>query len=101
MNTFFKALEEVYALDSRGRFMDAQSIWRTLTHNLHKTTHVDSSDMDKLSKSYVTFILEQSFLRVVRDLLYAFVGTGNPWRDTNSNAMYHREFEQALREDEV
>ena len=23
MNTFFKALEEVYALDSRGRFLDA------------------------------------------------------------------------------
>ena len=38
MNTFFKALKEVYALDSRGRFLDAPSIWRTLTHDLRKTT---------------------------------------------------------------
>jgi hypothetical protein len=29
MNTFFTALEEDYALDSRGRFLDAPSIWRT------------------------------------------------------------------------
>ena len=110
MNTFFKALEEVYALDNRGRFLDAPSIWRTLTHDLRKTTQVDSSDMDKLSESYVAYILEQSFLhpippgdvkQVLKDLLYAFVGTGNPWRDTNSNAMFHQEFEQALREDEV
>jgi len=71
---------------------------------------MDSSDMDKLSESYVAFILEQSFLHPIpqgdvkqmrKDLLYAFVGTGNPWIDTNSNAMFHQEFEQALREDEV
>ena len=110
MNTFLTALEEVYALESRGRFLDAPSIWRTLTHDLRKTTQVDASDMDKLSESYVAFILEQSFLhpipqgdvkQVLKDLLYAFVGTGNPWRDTNSNAMFHQKFQQALREDEV
>ena len=59
MDIFFKALEEVYALDSRGRFLDAPSIWRTITHDLCKTTRVDSSDMDKLSESYVAYILEQ------------------------------------------
>ena len=36
MNTFFKALEEVYAVDSRGRFLDAPAIWRTFTHDLRK-----------------------------------------------------------------
>jgi hypothetical protein len=110
MHIFLAALEEVYALDSKGRFLDAPSIWRTITHDLRKSTRVDSSDMDKLSESYVAYILEQSFLhpippgdvkQVLKDLLYAFVGTGNPWRDTNSNAMFHQEFEQALREDEV
>jgi hypothetical protein len=55
---FLKTLEEVYALDRRGRFLDAPSIWRTLMHDLRKTTQVDSSDMDKLSDSYVAFILE-------------------------------------------
>jgi len=63
---------------------------RTLPHDLRKTTHVDSSNMDKLSESYVAFILEQSFLhpitqrdvkQMLKDLLYAFVGTGNPWRE--------------------
>ena len=39
--------------------------------------------------------------QVLKDLLYAFVETGNPWRDTNSDAMFHQEFEQAQREDEV
>ena len=63
MNTFFKVLEEFYALDSRGRFLDAPSIWRTLTHNLRKTTHVDSSDMDKLSELYAVFILERHELK--------------------------------------
>ena len=81
---FLQGLKEVYALDSRGRFLGAPSIRRTLTHDLCKTTHVDSSDMDKLSESYVAYILEQSFLhlgdvkQVLKDLLYAFVGTGNP-----------------------
>ncbi len=110
MHIFLAALEEVYALDSKGRFLDAPSIWRTITHDLRKSTRVDSSDMDKLSESHVAYILEQSFLhpippgdvkQVLKDLLYAFVGTGNLWRDTNSNAMFHQEFEQALREDEV
>ena len=51
--------------------------------------------MDKLSESYVAYILEQSFLhpippgdvkQVLKDLLYAFVGTGNPWRDMGAGA---------------
>ena len=53
MHIFLAVLEEVYALDSKGRFLDAPFIWRTITHDLRKSTRVDSSDMDKLSESYV------------------------------------------------
>ena len=58
--------------------------------------------MNKLSESYVAFMLEKNFLhpipqgdvkQVLKDLLYVFVGTGNSWRDSNSNAMLHQEFE--------
>jgi hypothetical protein len=63
---FLQGLGGSLRLGQQGRFLDAPSIWRTLAHNLRKTTHVDSSGMDKLSESYVAFILEQSFHRVVR-----------------------------------
>ena len=32
MHKFIKALEEVYALDSRSRFLDAPSTWQILTY---------------------------------------------------------------------
>jgi hypothetical protein len=58
INTFFKALEETYALDSRGRFLDAPFIWRTLTYDL-------CNSMDKMSESFVAFILEKNFLHPI------------------------------------
>jgi hypothetical protein len=36
MHIFLAALEEVYALDSKGRFLDAPSIWRTWTSYLSR-----------------------------------------------------------------
>ena len=80
------------------------------TYELRKTTHVDSSSMDKLSESYVARSSRKRFSPSdptgryeagAKDLLYAFVVTCNPWRDSNSIAMFHQEFEQALQEGEV
>ena len=39
--------------------------------------------------------------QVLKDFMYAFIGTRNPWKDSKSNAMLHQEFEQALRVDEA
>jgi len=102
-------LEEVYALEPKDRFMESTSIWQSITYELRGTLHVDPRNMHKLSETYVAALVEKEHLhpippedlyQVLKDLLYAFIGTGNPWKDKNPNRTFYQEFKKALRDDE-
>jgi hypothetical protein len=65
--------------------------------------------MHKLSETYVAALVEKEHLhpippedlyQLLKDLLYAFIGTGNPWKDKNPNRTFYQEFKKALRDDE-
>ena len=64
--------------------------------------------MHKLSETYVAVLVEKEHLhaippedlyQVLKDLLYSFVGKGNPWKDKNPNRTFYQEFKKALRDD--
>ena len=98
VHTFLRALEEVYALEPKDRFMESTSIWQSITYELRGTLHVDPRNMHELSETYVAALVD--LYQVLKDLLYAFIGTGNPWKDKNPNRTFYQEFKKALRDDE-
>jgi hypothetical protein len=55
---FFKALEEINAIDVVDKFADEPGIWRTLVESLNNIT-VDSSKTEALSVESTAVILEK------------------------------------------
>ena len=105
MDTFLKALEEVYAVEAKDRFMETGSIWQAICLNLCRDLTVDPVDMSKLSEKYVAALVEKKLLRPIREadihqtlknLLYAFVARDNPAKDSRSNRTFQREATVAL-----
>ena len=65
MNTFLKALEEVYSLDSADRFMETSFIWQAIALDLVRSVEVDPTDMNKLSEKYVAVLVEKNILHPI------------------------------------
>ena len=53
MDTFLKALEEVYSVEPADRFMETGSIWQAIFLDLGRDLVVDPADMAKLSEKYI------------------------------------------------
>ena len=108
MDTFLKALEEVYWVEPADRFMETGSIWQAIAIGLCRNLEVDPADMSKLSEKYVAVLVEKKLLHPLREkdsyqtlknLLYKFVARDNPAKDSRSNRTFHAEFQQALKDD--
>ena len=108
MDTFLKALEEVYAVEPADRLMETGSVWQAIALDLCRDLEVDPADMSKLSKKYVAVLVEKKLLHPIREvemhqtpknLLYTFVARDNPAKDSRSNRTFHSEFKQALTDD--
>ena len=108
MDTFLKALEEVYAVEPADRFMEIGSIWKAIALDLCRNLEVDPADMSKVFEKYVAYLVEKKLLHPIREkdsyqtlknLLYCFVARDNPAKDSRSNRTFHTEFQQALTED--
>jgi len=107
MDTFLKALGEVYAVEAKDRFMETGSIWQAICLDLGRDSMVDPADMGKLSKKYVAVLVEKKLLHPIREvdmhqtlknLLYTFVARDNPAKDSRFNRTFHTEFQQALKD---
>ena len=46
-------------------------------------------------------IPKQDVYQTLKDLLYQFIATGNPAKDSNPNRTFHAELRQALKDDET
>ena len=103
MDTFLKALEEVYSLESADCFMEKSSIWQAIALDLARSVEVDPADMNKLSEKFVAVLVENNLLHPIpptlKNLLYAFVAKDNPAKDSKSNRTFHSEFRQTLADD--
>ena len=109
MDTFLKALEVVYAVETADRFMETGSIWQAIALDLCRDLEVDPADMSKLSEKYVAVLVEKKLLHPIREvdmhqtlknLLYTFVARDNPAKDSRSNRTFHSEFKQALTDEQ-
>ena len=110
MDTFLKALEEVYSLEPADRFMETSSIWQAIAIDLATSVEVDPADMNKLSEKYVAVLVEKNLLhpiptkdvyQTLKSLLYVFVARDNPAKESVPNRTFHAEFRTALTEDPV
>ena len=108
MDTFLKALEEVYAVEPADRFMETGSIWQAIALDLYRDLTVDPADMNKLSEKYVAYLVEKKLIHPIREkdsyqklknLLYTFVARDNPGKNSRSNRTFHAEFQRALPDD--
>ena len=108
MDTFLKALEEVYSLEPADRLMETSSIWQAIALDLARSVEVDPADMNELSEKNVAFLVTKNLLQPIphrdvyqtlKNLLYAFIAKDYPARDSKSNRTFHSEFKQALAED--
>jgi hypothetical protein len=61
--------------------------------------------MSKLSEKYAAFLVEKKLFHqegmyeTLKNLLYTFVASRNPAKDSRSNRTFHAEFKQALADD--
>ena len=62
MDTFLKALEEVYAVEPADRFMETGSIWQAIVLDLCRDLEVDPADM-----KYVAYLVEKKVLHPIRE----------------------------------
>ena len=67
MDTFLKALEEVYSLEPADRFMETSPIWQAIALDLCRSVEVDPADMNKLSEKYVAVLVEKNILHPITD----------------------------------
>ena len=95
MDTFLKALEEVYSVEPADRFMETGSIWQAIALDLCKNLEVDPETEKKLLYP----IREVDKHQTLKNLLYTFVARDNPAKDSRSNRTFHSEFQQALTDD--
>ena len=110
MDTFLKALEEVYSVEPADRFMETGSIWQAIFLDLGRDLVVDPADMAKLSEKYVAVLVNKKLLHPIKEgdmyqtlknLQYCFIARDNPAKVSVPNRTFHAEFQQAFKDDNI
>jgi len=67
IDTFLKALEEVYSVEPADRFMETGSISQAICLDLGRDLVIDPADMAKLSEKYVAVLVERKLLHSIKE----------------------------------
>jgi len=92
METFLKALEEVFAESDSDRFETTTTLWKNWSHDLRCSLEVDQGDMDNFSriftraivdKHHVTPIPESEVKSICWKMVGALTAKENKWGTSN------------------
>jgi hypothetical protein len=92
METFLKALEEVFAESDSDRFETTTTLWKNRSHDLRYSLEVDQGDMDNFSriftraivdKHHVTPISESEVKSICWKMVGALTAKENKWGTSN------------------
>jgi hypothetical protein len=109
METFLKALEEVFAESDSDRFETATALWKNGSYDLRYNLEVDQGDMDNFSRILTRAIVDKHHLTPMPEsevksicwrMVPALKARENKWGNSNPNLKFHQEFEAALKNDQ-